>query len=286
MARMKACKVPFRAPAATAGPRKSGMNRLLLFALLALTAGIDGVHAEGAATGAVVGTVSYRQRVALPADAVVEVRLQDTSRADVAARTVGQTTIATAGAQVPIPYRIEYNPATIDPTHSYSVRATITVGGRLLFSSTTMYPVLTRGAGNEAAIDVYMILPDPAASAPIRPPVALENTFWKLVSLGDTPSMALPAGREASFRLHPEDRRLSGSGGCNRLAGNYELSAGALKVVPGGTTMMMCPEGLMHQEGDFVSALQMTTSYAIAGDTLELRNGERVLARFMAQNPK
>ena len=264
------------------------MNRLLLFALFALSPGIDVVHAEGAATGAVVGTVSYRQRVALPPDAVVEVRLQDTSRADAAARTVGQTTIATAGAQVPIPYRIEFNPASIDPSHSYSVRATITVGGRLLFSSTTMHPVLTRGAGNEAAIDVYMILPaaDAAPGTSMRPSAALENTFWKLVSLGNTPAIALPAGREASFRLHPEDRRLSGSGGCNRLVGNYELGAGALKVVPGGTTMMMCPEDLMHQEGDFLSALQMTTSYEIAGDTLELRNGDRVLARFMAQTPK
>jgi heat shock protein HslJ len=38
----------------------------------------------------------------------------------------------------------------------------------------------------------------------------------------------------------------------------------------------------MQQESDFVSALKMTTSYKISGDTLELRNGERVLARFTA----
>ena len=32
-----------------------------------------------------------------------------------------------------------------------------------LFTSTTIYPVITRGAGNEAAIIVYMLLPDGTA---------------------------------------------------------------------------------------------------------------------------
>ncbi len=33
----------------------------------------------------------------------------------------------------------------------------------MLFTSTTTYPVLTRGAGNEAAIIVYMLLPGDTA---------------------------------------------------------------------------------------------------------------------------
>ena len=260
------------------------MNRLLL-AVVFVALGIDPIVAQGATPGAVVGTVAYRQRMALPPDAVVEVQLQDTTRADAAARTIGQATIPTRGAQVPIPFRIEFDPASIDPTHSYSVRANITVGGRLLYSSPTMYPVLTRGAGSEAAIEVYMILPADAASASgARPAASLEGTFWKLVAIGDTPAIALPAAREAGLTLHPGDHRLSGSGGCNRLMGTYEMGADRLTLVPGGTSMMMCPEEAMQQEGEFVSVLKMTTHYRIAGDTLELRNGDRVLARFMAQN--
>ena len=260
------------------------MIRPLLFALLVVSLATDPVLAQGTAPAAVVGTVTYRHRVALPPDAVVEVRLQDTSRADAAARTVGQATIATSGAQVPIPFRIEFDPAAIDPSHSYSVRATITAGGMLLFSSARMYPVLTRGAGSDVAIEVYMIMPaDAPAGAGAKPAASLENTFWKLVTIGDTPAIALPAAREASFTLHPGDHRLSGSGGCNRLLGKYELGADTLKLVPAGTTMMACTEELMHQESDFVSALKMTTGYKVAGDMLELRNGDRVLARFMAQ---
>ena len=252
--------------------------------LVVLALGIVPVVAQGSAPGAVVGTVAYRQRVALPPDAMVEVQLQDTTRADAAARTIGQATIPTRGAQVPIPFRVEYDPASIDPSHSYSVRANINVGGKLLFSSPTMYPVLTRGAGNEAAIEVYMIMPANAAANPgAKPAASLENTFWKLVAIGDTPAIALPAPRGAGFTLHPGGR-LSGSGGCNRLLGKYEISADALRLVPSGTTMMACADDSMLQEGDFLSALKMTTGYRITGDTLELRNGDRVLARFMAES--
>jgi uncharacterized lipoprotein YbaY len=79
---------------------------------------------------------------------------------------VGQATIATRGAQAPIPFRIDYDPSTIDPSHRYVVRATITVDGKILFTSPTAYPVITRGAGNEAAIEVYMIMPDGNATSP------------------------------------------------------------------------------------------------------------------------
>jgi len=123
-------------------------------------------------------------------------------------------------------------------------------------------------------------------TVPAKPAAPLENTSWKLVAVGNMPAIALSAPREASFTLHTDDHRLSGSGGCNRLLGKYELAADALKIAPAGTTMMACPEDLMHQESDFVSALKMTTTYKVSGDSLELRNGDRVLARFLAQSPR
>ena len=137
------------------------LKRPLLVAMLALSLGTAFGPAHGAASdrASVIGTVAYRHRIALPADAVVTVSLQDTTLADAPARTIGETTIETKGAQVPIPFRIDYDPAGIDPSHVYSVRATITAGGGLLVTSTTPHQVLTHGAGNEAAIIVYMLLP-------------------------------------------------------------------------------------------------------------------------------
>jgi copper homeostasis protein (lipoprotein) len=135
-----------------------------------------------------------------------------------------------------------------------------------------------------ASLATDVVMAQGTAPAGANPAALLENTSWKLVAVGNVPAIALPAAREASFMLHSGDHRLSGSGGCNRLLGKYELDADTLKLAPTGTTMMACPEALMQQESDFVSALKMTTSYKVSGDTLELRNGDRVLARFTAQS--
>jgi uncharacterized lipoprotein YbaY len=95
---------------------------------------------------AITGQVTYRQRMALAPDAVVEVVLQDTSRADAPAITLGSQTLQTNGAQVPIPFAVEYDLSQIDPAGLYTMRATIKEGGELTWTSTEVIPVITRGA--------------------------------------------------------------------------------------------------------------------------------------------
>jgi heat shock protein HslJ len=46
--------------------------------------------------------------------------------------------------------------------------------------------------------------------------------------------------------------------------------------------MMACAMDLMQQESDFVAALTMATGYRVWGDSMELLNADRVLARFVA----
>jgi putative lipoprotein len=57
---------------------------------------------------AVTGTVAYLQRSALPADAVVNVQLQDVSVQDAPAKIVAEVKIPAEGKQVPIAFRIPY----------------------------------------------------------------------------------------------------------------------------------------------------------------------------------
>ena len=94
---------------------------------------------------AVTGTVSYRQRIALPEDAVVTVRIEDVSLADAPAKVMGEQVIHPEGNQVPIAYAVAYDPAEIDDRNSYTVRARIEDGaGKLLFISDTHTAVITR----------------------------------------------------------------------------------------------------------------------------------------------
>jgi putative lipoprotein len=93
---------------------------------------------------AVTGTVTYRERMLLPSDAVIQVSLLDVSLMDVAARLISRQEIRPAHA-VPIAFTLPYDPEAIDERMTYAVQARISSGDRLLFITDTSYQVLTRG---------------------------------------------------------------------------------------------------------------------------------------------
>ena len=94
----------------------------------------------------VTGTIPYVEKIALPSEGVVvTVKIEDVSRADAPAVTIGQQVIENPEQQVPIPFEIEYNPADIDERYVYALRARIEVDGKLWFINTSRYAVITRG---------------------------------------------------------------------------------------------------------------------------------------------
>ena len=111
----------------------------------------------------------------------------------------------------------------------------------------------------------------------------LENTYWKLTLLGETQVTAAPGPREPHLIFNPQNRRLGGSGGCNRLGGSYELKGDRLSIDSITTTMMACVEG-METEKDFLEALQEVSGWRIDGQQLELLNDSgNLIARFEGQ---
>jgi len=98
--------------------------------------------------GTIRGTVSYRERIALSNRAVLELTLEDVSRQDEAAPIIAAKSMPDPG-QVPIRFELDFPSAAIDPRLAYALRARISDGGRLLFTTDTVVPVLTRGAGRE-----------------------------------------------------------------------------------------------------------------------------------------
>ncbi len=90
--------------------------------------------------------MTYRERIALPPTAVVHVRLVDVSRADAPAVLIAEQVIRTEGRQVPFEFALAYDESRILPAHTYAVQVRIEDGGKLLFISDTVHPVITRGA--------------------------------------------------------------------------------------------------------------------------------------------
>lgn len=92
---------------------------------------------------AVTGTIAYRERIALPENALVTVTLQDVSLADAPAKIIAKHRFETGGTQVPLEFDLAFDPKKIQARHTYSVSARIEVDGRLRFISDTIYPVIT-----------------------------------------------------------------------------------------------------------------------------------------------
>jgi len=109
----------------------------------------------------------------------------------------------------------------------------------------------------------------------------IEGVDWVLVELpGGSP---VPEGHVASLRLDREAHRLSGSTGCNRYHGSYELTGPRLHVDPTAMTRAACagPE-LAQVERDFLEALRVTGSARVVGEVLELIGEAGVVARLRA----
>lgn len=110
-----------------------------------LTAAVGPAVAGEAAT-TVSGTVTFRERIALPPAAVLTVRLLDVSRADAPSATLGEQVVPAGGRQPPFAFEIAFDPATIQARGSYAVQARIEDAGTLLFISDRRHSVITGGA--------------------------------------------------------------------------------------------------------------------------------------------
>jgi copper homeostasis protein (lipoprotein) len=109
----------------------------------------------------------------------------------------------------------------------------------------------------------------------------LRGTYWKLVRLGTTAVPAADKPREAHL-VFGDESRVSGSGGCNRLTGGFELDGDKLRLTRMAGTKMACAGG-MEQEQNFLQSIDKVDRYRIKGPRLDLLDAtDTVLARFEA----
>jgi heat shock protein HslJ/poly(3-hydroxybutyrate) depolymerase len=115
--------------------------------------------------------------------------------------------------------------------------------------------------------------------------VSLENTYWKLIRLDDKAVIA-KSPKEPHLLLDSKARRVSGSGGCNNLAGSYELNGDQLILRQAAGTMMACLEG-MEAEKQFLEALKQVSRWKVTAGQLLLSDAAgKAVAAFEARRMK
>lgn len=234
---------------------------LALFGLVSLTAGV------------LTGEVSYREQVALPADAVLEASLLDVTL-------MGRPGELIAGIQLrpkpqlPIPFAIHFGDGDIDPRRSYVLSVNILAGGRLVFVSTPTPRVLTQGHPATVQITLTAV----SLSALGITPAGLIDKTWLARKIKGGPVLE---GVQSTIRIN-EAGDVSGTAGCNSLHGTAQFDGQSLVFGGIAATRRMCPPSVMLQEAEFLHALDLTRQFQIEGAFLELLGADGgEVARFV-----
>lgn len=239
----------------------------LATALLTLPSYADGISISGDA--------SYRERIALPPTAELQVQLVDVSLADAPSKVIASTLVSPA-CQVPIPFTLEFDAGAISDKATYALQARIENDGELLFITDTRHTLDPLAA----AMPEHLALVSAAAAPPAEEPAVSEADAalfgdWKLVELDGKPTTE---GVDSSLTIS-KDLSIGGGGGCNRFGGGITLED-KFDISNVFSTMMACEEPAMAQEQAFFAALEAATGYQIVDGDLNLEADGKVVARL------
>jgi putative lipoprotein len=244
------------------------------------------------------GEAFYRERIALPPGALLNVVLEDVSRMDVPATVLAEYSVS-LDTSPPYAFELEYDPAMIEDRMRYSVRARITEGERLRFISTSStdpfklpegepLSILMSSAGGGRGGQAATAEPDRDMRAVVsrNPQVEMEGTHWRLESLGGQAVTQPEDSQREAFLMLDADRQMAGGfGSCNGFRGSYRLNGNEISLGPLAGTLKMCAD-FMELERGFMDALAATAWYSIQESRLVLLDGEKnPLATFTAVTP-
>ena len=100
----------------------------------------------------------------------------------------------------------------------------------------------------------------------------LEGALWRMVSYRDVDGEMVLTYPEVKSIAVFESGQVSGNTGCNNYNGSYEVDGNRISFGPMALTLMACPPPEAKQEQGYLSALGMTSTFAVDGDNLEIRD--------------
>ena len=122
------------------------LNCILVASLLILASGCSSTtrtrsnYRDGVKVS---GVITFREKTALPPNAVVTARLVDITQPT--APMLLREVVITKPGQVPVPFVMTADPNSINENHNYAVEATIKSGRNVMWRTTQQYGVITRG---------------------------------------------------------------------------------------------------------------------------------------------
>lgn len=231
---------------------------------IALAATLAAGAASAGAMPQVTGSAGYRERIALPPEAVLSVELLDVSKMDVAATVMSSQRFRLDG--VPQDFALAYDPALIDDRMSYVLSARIEVGGKVVFRTTEAYPVLTRDAGDHADLILVSSKSDTQAAGAVR-----WTGRWQVIAVG---ARAVEVETLPVIDLN-DSSRMGLKGACNSYVGETDPNGSNLRFKKGmAGTLMACSPEAEQLDRDIIAALEATDRYEVDGDEMQFLDAD------------
>ena len=220
------------------------------------------------------GEVTYRERIALPELATLEIQLVDETLPSLPPRLDVRAPIGANGG-VPLSFTIGFEDSLILPNHNYALIAAISAEGGLLFRNFEPYAVNPLAPAEPVLIVTNLVgqvqesSPVSSAEATAAPP-ALLDSIWIAISIGDAP--VLP--RTKPSLSIGADMRAGGNGSCNSWFAQAEIDGDTLRLGSITTTQKGCTQSVNLQEQAFKAALAAAARWQVSGDELTLFGGD------------
>ncbi len=247
--------------------------RNVLYTLFLAVVSAASLSAAGAAANSLEISVSYRERIALPPDAELDVQLIGGSGADTIGQRIASQRFAMTG--VPMRVALTYDPQVVDAGADYAVTAAIWSDGRQIFRTASRHD-----AFGETPVEIVLVSVDDAngADALTR---SIAGVQWAVTEVAG----AAWSNDDPATLLVDDQMNFSVFGGCNRFRGQLVFSDGEITVPENfAGTLMACPDEVEALERSFLDALVQASRYVRYGAGLVMTDASgNALLHFVEQ---
>ncbi len=202
----------------------------------------------------VFGSLTYRQRIALPQDAVAHLVVRDPNAEG--APVLAERSFALNGRQVPIPFEIVVRDGDAEedaPSLDFSADIR-TADGESLWQT----EAATRFVADDARKDLGMVQLSPAGAGL----VTLDDVAgrdWMIARLNGEPVMT-----SAPIVLRFDEKgQISGNASCNAYTASGTIEGGILSIGPIALTRKACMPEVMEQEAFFLDLMENVSQMQI-----------------------
>ena len=221
------------------------------------------------------GTLSYRERIALPPGATKEIVVSDITLGDNRETILSRSMQPIRVGAPPVPFSIDVSQLNMTDGPLYGLRAFIREpDGSIMFRTSS--PVLLNMRGDRVDVgDVQLFMTSSDDRGMTAIPGMRDGT-WRVTQIGNdvVPPDSAP---KMTFGV---DGRFYGTTGCNNFISSYELSGSSLDLAAIGASRRACEPGLMEQERRFLNAISVVENASLAqeGFLILEGSGQRLVA--------